>query len=117
MNNTSTDSPTTDINISTNSREYLDAQASAVWEERFQELLLYQQRHGHCRVPVESGVLGKWVMHLREKYKRHLSEGGRYRGQLTAERIARLESLGFEWRLRPPNYAVGRTICATPSVL
>lgn len=97
MNDNTTTSPT----VNTNYHDYLNEQASAVWEERFQELHLFQQRHGHCRVPLNSGVLGKWVMHLREKYKRYLTED-RFRGQLTAERIERLNSLGFEWSLRPP---------------
>lgn len=81
---------------------YQDEEASQIWEMRFNELVHYQKGHGHCRVPTDSGVLGKWVMHLREKYKRCQQEGGRYRGQLTQERIARLNNIGFEWSIRPP---------------
>ena len=87
------------------STTYEDEEASAIWEERYEELVHFQRGHGHCRVPVDSrggGALGKWVMHLREKYKRFTREG-RYRGQLTQERIERLNALNFEWSLRPPN--------------
>jgi len=93
------ESPQPSTGVSTT---YEDEQASNIWEQRYEELVHFQQGHGHCRVSTESGVLGKWVMHLREKYKRFLKEK-RYRGQLTQERIDRLEALGFEWSLRPPN--------------
>lgn len=91
-----------DSNTTGVSTTYQDDDASEIWELRYAELVHFQKGHGHCRVPVDSGILGKWVMHLREKYKRFLKEK-RYRGQLTQERIERLQALGFEWTLRPPS--------------
>lgn len=31
------------------------------WEERFEELLLFKEEHGHTVVPQNSGRLGQWV--------------------------------------------------------
>jgi hypothetical protein len=59
-----------------------------VWETRFAELKAYQEKHGHCRFPVENSVLGKWVSHQRDDYKTN---------KLSAERIRRLEEISFEW--------------------
>ena len=38
----------------------------AVWNQRFDELREFQDKHGHCRVPQRSsGKLGLWVMTMR----------------------------------------------------
>ena len=47
-------------------------------------LVEYRDEHGHCDVPGDEGVLGRWVTKLRERPP----EG---------ERKYRLDALGFEW--------------------
>ena len=65
---------------------------SQKWEMRFELLEQFQKREGHCRVPqglkVDKFNLGSWVNHLRVAKKR---------GQLTPERIKRLDGLSFTW--------------------
>ncbi len=60
------------------------------WEQNFESLKAFHKREGHCRVPSgheESGLsLGRWVQHQRER-----------KGKLSAERIKRLDDLGFSW--------------------
>jgi hypothetical protein len=62
----------------------------ADWEEGFRYLTTYKQREGHCRVPsshIENGFrLGGWLTRQRQSKKA---------GKLSAERIYRLEALGF----------------------
>ena len=61
------------------------------WEGRFEELTAFHRRFGHTRVPAkwkENPPLAAWKFQQR---KRHRA------GQLSAERKARLDALGFEW--------------------
>jgi predicted helicase len=64
------------------------------WEEMFEALSAYKKRFGNCNVPQrwpENTELGKWCHTQRYAYK------GRVRSALNAERIVRLEALGFIW--------------------
>jgi superfamily II DNA or RNA helicase len=59
------------------------------WDERFGELKAFKEKHGHCNVPLkwrDNAQLGRWVVKQRSK-----------RAQLSSDRIARLDSLGFSW--------------------
>jgi len=62
----------------------------AAWEEGFYHLKLYQDRVGHCNVPVshkENGfALGQWVINQRAR-----------KDNLTEERRRRLDKIGFVW--------------------
>jgi len=61
------------------------------WDERYGELKRYKDKHGHCNVSrswTESPRLSNWVHNQR-------SLGNR--GQLSLERKARLDALGFNW--------------------
>jgi len=64
----------------------------AKWEEGFQSLQRYHEREGHCRVPsthCEQGYqLGQWVNRQR-----------RAQATLSPERRARLDALGFVWKV------------------
>lgn len=79
------------------------------WEERYQQLVAYKEANNHCNVQqlcqASPAGLGNWVLEQRRKYK--LLQEGRTRGTkvgtLTAERIAKLEELGFQWKLRDRN--------------
>jgi hypothetical protein len=73
----------------------------AAWEERWIELREYRQSTGHSNVPSNhpsNPQLATWVKCQRRQYK--LFWGGKA-SNMTVERIATLESLGFEsWELR-----------------
>ena len=63
------------------------------WEENFKYLEIFKSQNGHCRVPRKYGVypkLGKWISSQRQNY---------LKGILSQDRIAKLEFLGFEWRI------------------
>jgi len=61
------------------------------WQQRFTELLAFKARFGHTRMPAkwkENKSLGHWV---------HVQREFRKKGMLSAERMARLAAVGFEW--------------------
>jgi Helicase associated domain len=64
----------------------------AKWERRFQELVAFKKRRGHCNIPAvypENPQLGRWLT-----VQRHLER----RGALEADRAARLKALaGANW--------------------
>lgn len=67
------------------------------WMERYQELVVYHQRNGHCNVPYiykENPCLGQWVKRQRHQYK--LQKQGMH-SNLNASRIQSLDALGFIW--------------------
>ena len=64
---------------------------NAEWERNFIELKTFNTLHGHCRVPQAYPKLGRWTSRQRVSYSQ---------GKLSPQRIARLEALGFEWKLR-----------------
>jgi superfamily II DNA or RNA helicase len=77
--------------------------AKAFWETAYAVLVRFSDREGHARVPSshdEDGVkLGSWVAAQRV---------ARRRGQLSGERIARLEALpGWHWEVRKERWEKG----------
>lgn len=63
----------------------------ASWDTWFGKLKAFKERFGHCNVETgweEDPLFGKWVSALR---------GHRKRGDLSDERVARLNHLGFVW--------------------
>ena len=70
------------------------------WWERFHELIDYKRDNGNCIVPQkwsENPQLATWVYNQRKQYRLYME--GKI-SQVTEERIALLESIGFEWVLR-----------------
>eukprot|EP00526_Cylindrotheca_closterium_P001081 CAMPEP_0113614518 /NCGR_PEP_ID=MMETSP0017_2-20120614/7210_1 /TAXON_ID=2856 /ORGANISM="Cylindrotheca closterium" /LENGTH=375 /DNA_ID=CAMNT_0000523693 /DNA_START=494 /DNA_END=1618 /DNA_ORIENTATION=+ /assembly_acc=CAM_ASM_000147 len=66
------------------------------WQEHFEDLCVYKEAHGNCRVPKEyekSTKLGHWVKLMRRYYK----EDEKKQHPVWKERFAQLEALGFEW--------------------
>jgi len=64
------------------------------WDLCFFKLTAFKSQYGHCRVPRQYEAepqLGKWVSHQRGFFSR---------GNLPADHVAKLEALGFEWKLR-----------------
>jgi superfamily II DNA or RNA helicase len=65
----------------------------AAWEQRFQELVAFKAREGHCDLPArdpENPQLGMWLSNQRQFKKA---------GTLSPDRIARLEALGAAWEV------------------
>ena len=65
--------------------------ANTSWGERFNELKSYKRKHRNCDVPKNyspNPQLGQWVQTQRSFHKR---------GELSDDRIERLEELGFQW--------------------
>eukprot|EP00578_Thalassiosira_sp_NH16_P022992 CAMPEP_0181083980 /NCGR_PEP_ID=MMETSP1071-20121207/4453_1 /TAXON_ID=35127 /ORGANISM="Thalassiosira sp., Strain NH16" /LENGTH=396 /DNA_ID=CAMNT_0023165687 /DNA_START=255 /DNA_END=1445 /DNA_ORIENTATION=+ len=60
----------------------------AQWDDRFKELVKYKEKHGHCKVPAQNSELGNWVW--RQRKASYLSE----------ERIDRLTTIGFMWKVK-----------------
>ena len=59
------------------------------WEEHYAEMVAFQKKHGHTDVSKnQNAVLGRW---------RHVQRELRKKGELSAERSARLEEIGFTW--------------------
>lgn len=83
----------------------IDALGST-WDERLGELLAFKERTGHSNVPQnwnENPILARWV-----NTQRNLKQ----QGDLPAERVDRLEAIGFVWNARDADwwarYAVAR---------
>ena len=69
-----------------------DLLASA-WEEGYSQLQTFKEREGHANVAqrfeTDDGYkLGNWSSHQRQRYGK---------GDLSADRIVRLEAIGFRW--------------------
>jgi len=67
----------------------------AGWDERLGALAAYKAAYGDCAVPSRwssDPTLANWVRRQR---------GERRKGRLDAERIARLDRLGFRWSAKP----------------
>jgi hypothetical protein len=68
---------------------------SADWDRNFILLEEFKSVHGHTRIPqsykIKAIALGAWANSVRVSYRK---------GELTSDRIARLNSLGFSWNLR-----------------
>ena len=70
-----------------------------IWQERFQELVEYRKKYGHCLVPHNwSGnvPLAQWVKRQRYQYK--LLQEGKH-STMSVERMNILNAMGFVWDL------------------
>ncbi len=70
----------------------------ARWGDRFEELQLYLEQHGHCNVPKDYTVnreLAVWVKYQRRLYKMMMR--GEQPLTLTPERIHKMNNIGFCW--------------------
>jgi hypothetical protein len=78
----------------------LKTSSAAFWSVKFQQLCKYKTQFGHCLVPCrysENPKLGQWVATQRQLFK--LFQEGKP-SRMTAERIQKLESVGFIWKIR-----------------
>ncbi len=67
------------------------------WKQRFDELLDFKKKYGHCLIPVsheENPQLANWVSTQRQEWKAYKSKRP---SRLTEERVALLNNAGFVW--------------------
>ncbi|KAG7373006.1 helicase domain protein [Nitzschia inconspicua] len=71
----------------------------AVWHTRFETLKAFYMANGHCGIPskFEDGSLNVWIKHQRRQYLLFISGE---KSIMTEERIAALNSIGFDWNPR-----------------
>ena len=86
--------------------EMLAQRNARVWNEKFTALKDFRRIYGHCRVPVTTvdpelqpwaEKLGSWVKTQRSKKQRRI---------LDTAMEARLDSIGFEWKLQDKNRGI-----------
>lgn len=68
------------------------------WEQKYEELCDYRERHGHCNVPAsynENQPLAIWVKRQREAHYKRFRNG--MKAGMTDERIAALQKIGFSF--------------------
>jgi hypothetical protein len=68
------------------------------WNHRLEELKMFQQETGHCRVPDKyprNPQLATWVSTQRVQFR--LYKEGKKQSMITPARIAALDSIGFDW--------------------
>eukprot|EP00240_Pyramimonas_obovata_P004895 CAMPEP_0118921764 /NCGR_PEP_ID=MMETSP1169-20130426/937_1 /TAXON_ID=36882 /ORGANISM="Pyramimonas obovata, Strain CCMP722" /LENGTH=404 /DNA_ID=CAMNT_0006862543 /DNA_START=663 /DNA_END=1877 /DNA_ORIENTATION=+ len=71
-----------------------------VWEQHFEELVVYKGTYGDCNVPkgwVENDGLASWVQDLRHRRWASVRSGIKDSSTLTQTQERRLSQLGFEW--------------------
>jgi hypothetical protein len=62
------------------------------WEDRLAEVIAFKEKHGHCNIPLsitDPPKLGAFINAMRFQ---------RNKGTLSAERIAKLDAVGFVWQ-------------------
>lgn len=77
----------------------LDNKFNKQWQERFDELVEFKKRHGHCNVSRDrhNGILGRWVSYQRSQYNKRFEGKVSY---ISKGRIEALEQLGFQWKAK-----------------
>ncbi len=71
---------------------------SALWEEMFNALCIYNRQNNHCNIPAKDPKnlpLGSWVARQREQHRK---------GKLLENQINALESIGFVWEPKSKKY-------------
>jgi Helicase associated domain len=85
--------------------EWMISKPSKPWVERFEDLLAYKGKYGHCNIPREykdDPALGEWI-HMQRRLYREKSNiilkrrTGSVDG-LHKSRAERLDEIGFRWR-------------------
>ena len=63
------------------------------WDDRFKALVEYKEIHGHCRIAMSAGDLGRWAKYQRDQYC--LFMRGK-KAKINQEKVDRLIGIGFE---------------------
>jgi len=74
--------------------------ATTPWQQRYEELVAFKAKFGHCDVRNTGQVnewqsLGYWVNTMRTRYQK---------GKLEEDKISQLEQLNFKWRVLEANW-------------
>jgi hypothetical protein len=88
--------PTSDVSECPQGHRFRNYQ-SEQWHDRFQDLLLFQKKYGHCDVPYtwkENQPLAQWVK--RQRYQYRLKQMGTH-STMTDKRFDALRNLMFCW--------------------
>lgn len=91
-------------NSTTSDDETMPSSSTASWMQRYQELLNFQERHGHVNVPYnypQNPPLAQWTK--RQRHQKKLLEEGRH-SNLTSSRLVLLEECGFIWDSRQAHW-------------
>ena len=75
-------------------------QQERAWNDRYDELDVYKNKHGNCLVPTvypKNQALGTWVANQRAQYR--LRREGK-QTPLTEDRIKLLDEVGFVWSVK-----------------
>lgn len=62
------------------------------WSLKYQELKLYKQKHGDCKVPKATGSLGSWCDNQRTHYGKFLAKK---KTAMNQDRVDKLNTIGF----------------------
>ena len=71
------------------------------WDEMFEELKLFKEKHGHADVSrrryADNPKLGNWVRTQRQSYRNYKAGNKQKSDGICEERIIKLESIDFKW--------------------
>ncbi|OEU21523.1 hypothetical protein FRACYDRAFT_180401, partial [Fragilariopsis cylindrus CCMP1102] len=93
--------------------EFPNEDYEEIWQKHFRQLMEYKEKHGNSNVPQKGfGKLSWWVKIQRELYGNttrgpipnaidNVPLRARPKQTIPQHRIQQLESMGFEWRIRP----------------
>ncbi|ABM69340.1 DEAD/DEAH box helicase [Prochlorococcus marinus] len=56
------------------------------WNEKITLLKKFKEKHGHTKVPVQTPIIGRWIIDMRQR-----------KNDLPSERIQELDDIGFIW--------------------
>ncbi|KAL7564259.1 hypothetical protein ACA910_014325 [Epithemia clementina (nom. ined.)] len=68
------------------------------WNDMYEQLKKYKEKHGHCLVPITEGHLGRWVASQRCQYNK--TARGVKDPKVLSERFELLTDIGFVWDVR-----------------
>ncbi len=74
------------LNSKTKYNQAYESKLHAKWDRYFQELVAYNEKHGHCNFPTMNGSLGRWISRQRTLYRSK---------KLKSDRYEKLKNLGF----------------------
>ena len=75
------------------------------WDRRYQELIAFKKKHGHCNVPQlwdENPALSRWVALQRLCYRNSQLE---MKPDISEDRVQALEDIGFEWAINDKKWS------------
>ena len=81
-----------------NNRSSIQSTNDKKWETQYSDLVVYKEKNKHCRVKLsENNTLASWVYTQRRLYKHFMKNELDKSEGMTAERIAKLKKLDFDW--------------------